>query len=188
MTKEYVSQFYPLAKKAADRYGIDPAVILAQASLESNWGTSYAARNRRNHFGITAGGLPNKYWDGSKSQSESSKLWFRIYKSDQDSFYDFARLIHDNYPDSAKVSSNIAAYAHSIAQSAYISEKNGDNRQGYESTIRVRGAAIKEQINSMNAEKKKKLYFKISIIVLSLAIAMLATYLIIKSKTPKNVQ
>ena len=95
MTKEeFVKTYYSLAEKAGKKYNLNPTVILAQAAHESGWGGSYAARVRKNFFGILAAGKPNEYWDGSKSPSQTNPhLVFRIYKTAQDSFMDFARLI-----------------------------------------------------------------------------------------------
>lgn len=134
----FASTYYPLAKKAGDKYGIDPVVILAQAAQESSWGSSYGATNRNNFFGILASGSTNEYWSGTRSQSSVSKLWFRVYRTPQDGFYDFARLISSNYPTVLSVSSNgqdSTAYAHAIAYSPYISETNGDNRSVYETNV-----------------------------------------------------
>jgi len=58
MTKEtFVSTYYPLAKAAGDAFGLNPEVIMAQAAIESAWGSSYGARVRKNFFGITASGV-----------------------------------------------------------------------------------------------------------------------------------
>lgn len=132
----FANTYYPLAKTAGDRYGINPVVILAQAAHESGWGDSYSVRNRNNFFGIIAAGSPNEFWDGSKSQSSASGLWFRVYATPQDSFSDFARLIAARYKDAAKVSYDTPAYAQAIAYSPYISEANGDNRPLYEKAVR----------------------------------------------------
>ena len=137
MDKEtFVRTYLPFATKAGQRFSMNPAIILAQAALESGWGSSYSARVRKNYFGITAYGRPNLYWDGSFSVSKNSlKLKFREYKTIQDSFYDFARLISSKYSTAHAQSSNAEAYAQAIAYSPYISENNGDNREGYRKGI-----------------------------------------------------
>jgi flagellar protein FlgJ len=133
---DFVEQKIELAKAAGEKYNINPVVILAQAAHESELGISYSARVRKNFFGIIAKGSPNDYWDGAKSPSRKNpKLIFRIYKTDQDSFMDFARLISEKYTDAANVSNNIEAYAKAIAYSPYISEENGDNRMAYQAAI-----------------------------------------------------
>lgn len=137
MTKEdFTTTYFPLAAVAGKRFGMNPEIILAQAAIESGWGSSYGARVRKNFFGITAGGSANEFWDGSYSISQNAyKIKFRVYKTEQDSFYDFARLISSKYTSAYAVSNDSAAYANAIAYSPYISEKNGDNREKYRLAI-----------------------------------------------------
>jgi len=137
MDKEtFVTTYLPLAQKAGVRFGMNPAVILAQAAIESGWGSSYGARVRKNFFGITAAGSPNEFWDGSFSVGQNQyALKFRVYKTEQDSFYDFARLISSKYKSAHAVSNDSTAYAQAIAYSPYIAEANGDSREGYRKGI-----------------------------------------------------
>ena len=152
--EEFVKTYYSVAEKAGKKYNLNPTVILAQAAHESGWGGSYAARVRKNFFGITAYGSTNDYWDGSKSASQTNpKLVFRIYKTEQDSFMDFARLISGNYKTASAVSSDTTKYAKAIAYSPYISEKNGDNRPAYQKAI----ISNSNYIDSMSEQLKKKL-------------------------------
>ncbi len=154
MTKEeFVKTYYSLAEKAGKKYNLNPTVILAQAAHESGWGGSYAARVRKNFFGILAAGKPNEYWDGSKSPSQTNPhLVFRIYKTAQDSFMDFARLISVKYKSAASVSQDSTQYAKAIAYSPYISEKNGDNRPAYQKAV----ISNSNYIDSMSELLKKK--------------------------------
>jgi len=157
----FVKTYYPAAKAAGEKYDINPVVILAQAAHESAWGDSYAARNRRNFFGILAAGSPNEYWDGSKSVSTTSGLTFRVYTTAQNSFYDFARLISKKYITAAKVSNDTTAYAKAIAYSPYISEANGDNRPVYEKAVSDNSIFIKavlgpQLLRDAEAAQKKR--------------------------------
>ena len=116
--QEYIKQYLFPARKAGECFGINPVVILAQSAIE------------------TAYGRPNAFWKGTKTDlSENSghaSLWFRSYESTEDSFMDFARLIHTAYPVAASLSAHPSAYAKEIAYSKYISEVNGDNRAAYQ--------------------------------------------------------
>lgn len=133
MTKEeFTIAYYPLAQRAGERFSMNPEIILAQAALESAWGESYSARVRKNFFGITAAGPANEFWDGSYTVGQNQyALKFRVYQTEQDSFFDFARLISSKYKTAHAVSSDSTAYAQAIAYSPYISESNGDSREGY---------------------------------------------------------
>ena len=139
---EFVEAYWPLAVKAGGRYNVAPLVLLAQAAVESAWGDSFSFKNRNNPAGITASGSPNRYWKGDKSISQVSGLYFRVYPSLQDGFYDFARLISEKYPAAAAASPNVAQYARTISYSAYISEANGDHRPTYELNLQRAAARI----------------------------------------------
>ena len=134
--QEYIKQSLFPAQKAGECFGINPVVILAQSAIETGWGESTQAKEHHNFFGITAYGRPNAFWKGTKTDlSENSghtSLWVRTYESAEDSFMDFARLIHTAYPVAASLSSHPSAYAKEIAYSKYISEVNGDNRAAYQ--------------------------------------------------------
>ena len=162
MDKEtFVTTYLALAQKAGQRFGMNPSVILAQAAIESGWGSSYGARERKNFFGITAAGSPNAFWDGSYSVSKNQyRLKFRVYKTAQDSFYDFARLISSKYKSAHAVSSDSSAYAQAIAYSPYISESNGDNREGYRKGIistynSITSIIKKKYLKSFNPKEDK---------------------------------
>lgn len=134
--QDFINQYYSPAQKAGECFGINPIIILAQSAIETGWGESTLARVHNNFFGITAYGRPNDFWKGGKTDlSENSRhptLWFRTYETADDSFMDFARLIHTAYPVAASLSYHPSAYAKEIAYSKYISEVNGDNRAAYQ--------------------------------------------------------
>lgn len=131
-TEQYVINNYEYARKAGERFKMDPLVILSQGAFESAWGTSALSSKYNNFFGITAVGKPNEFWKGSGIQTNTKyKLKFRTYANAQDSFYDFANLIASNYKAAHAASTDYKQYADKIAHSAYITEKNGDNRVAY---------------------------------------------------------
>lgn len=157
--KTFTTTYYPMAVAAGLRFGIEPKIILAQAAIESAWGASYSARVRKNFFGITAAGSSNEFWDGSYSVSKNQyRLKFRVYKTPQDSFYDFARLISSKYKAAHAVNNDSTAYAKAIAYSPYISENNGDNRENYRKMIissfqSISNILKKKDLNSSNGPK-----------------------------------
>ena len=118
---EFFSSLLPLARKAGEAFRINPAVILAQAAIESGWGQSDLASEHHNYFGLTAYGRSNVWWKGASIEL--------------DSFMDYARLIRSVYPFAADVSDDPKAFARKIAYSKYISEVNGDNRAAYQALL-----------------------------------------------------
>lgn len=148
---DYVLKYYDLAVKVGKRFNLNPIVILAQAAIESGWGTSTLAVKFNNFFGITAYGAKNDYWKGEKYISKSSGLPFRVYANAEAGFADFARLITSKYKEAAKASGSYTEYARLIANSPYISEKNGDNRAKYKELI------IRNAVAIITIAKAKKL-------------------------------
>ncbi len=129
---QYVKAHYSDAVKAGNIFNLEPFALLAHAALESGYGTSYQARHKNAYFGVTAGNKPaNKYWGGTTYTSPVSHLTFRVYDSSLDSFLDAAQLISSHYLKSPLIGGDAVAYFTTIANSKYISEANGDNRQDY---------------------------------------------------------
>lgn len=139
---DYVKNYYSVAQRVGKSFGINPIVILAQAALESGWGTSNLSKNYNNFFGVTAYGAQNPYWKGTKYVSTSSGLPFRTYAGPYEGFSDFARLLVSKYNEAARASHSVAEYARLISQSPYINEKNGDNRSKYRELIIANAKAI----------------------------------------------
>lgn len=133
----FIERNLPHAVNAWKATGLNPVVILAQAALESGWGESRLAREHNNFFGLMGYGASNSHWDGKRTPvgKPPHTLFFRSYPSPGESFHDFARLIHSCYRQAWNVSKHIEAYAHEIAYSPYISERNGDSRQAYKESL-----------------------------------------------------
>ena len=116
MKQAYISTHLADAQSAGARFHLNPIILLAQAALESGWGTSRLAREANNHFGITGYGASNAFWHGGRVIAR--------YKRGVCS-----------YPQAAAMSRFPADYAKAIAYSPYISELNGDNRERYRETL-----------------------------------------------------
>lgn len=138
---DFINTYYPFAISSGSHYHLDPVFILAQAAVESGWGTSRNAQTPNNNFfGMTA----THSWKG-RSRLAGTGLRFRCYDHPQQSFDDFARLITTRYKEAA-AAKNLEEYAHRIAYSPYISESNGDNRPQYEHNILSAGHRISRLI------------------------------------------
>lgn len=103
---EFVKGLWPHAKRVAAMLGLKPAVLLAQAALETGWGQRMIQRpdgsSSFNLFGIKAGGA----WDGDKVAVSTlefeggvprrQRAQFRAYESLGASFEDYAKLLSEN--------------------------------------------------------------------------------------------
>jgi flagellar protein FlgJ len=103
---EFIETLLPMAEKAAERIGVDPRYLVAQAALETGWGKSIIREgdgtSSHNLFGIKA----QKSWDGDsarvmtteykggKAVKESAS--FRSYNSFEQSFHDYVSFLQDN--------------------------------------------------------------------------------------------
>lgn len=83
---DYISQHAYLAIEEQKRCGIPASVTLAQAILESGYGTSYLAKEKNNHFGI-------KYrW---RELYKNYRVYYAAFESYQDhSDYLYERCPH----------------------------------------------------------------------------------------------
>ncbi len=99
----FVRRIWPLARAAGAALGVGPAVLVAQAALETGWGRALArhpdGRSTHNLFGIKAGAdwtgpaaaVPTiEYRDGVAVRGVER---FRAYGSAAESFADYVRLL-----------------------------------------------------------------------------------------------
>ncbi|MGL4932549.1 MAG: flagellar assembly peptidoglycan hydrolase FlgJ [Aeromonas sp.] len=99
----FVNHLMPLAKQAAQKLGLSPAVLVAQAALESGWGKRMikdgAGAMSHNLFGIKA----DPRWQGPKAVvstleydagvASRQKAAFRSYESFEESFNDYVDFL-----------------------------------------------------------------------------------------------
>lgn len=101
--EEFVERLMPLARKAAGKLGLSPAVLVAQAALESGWGKRVIkdgeGQMTHNLFGIKA----DPRWEGPKAVvstleyeqgvASRQKAAFRSYESFEESFNDYVDFL-----------------------------------------------------------------------------------------------
>lgn len=96
--KKYFVRFRHVAEDMQQRYGIPPAITLAQGVLESHAGGSRLAIDSNNHFGIKArkGCKKCKKFltkEVRNGKTKTEEHYFRQYDTAWDSFKDHALLI-----------------------------------------------------------------------------------------------
>ncbi len=137
---EFVSQVLPTIQQAAQALGVSPLGLLAQAALETGWG-SRMARNADgspslNLFGIKA----DEGWNGARAASNTlefkdgvasaQRVAFRAYDSIEASVQDFATLLQNSprYAGAIAAGGNTAAYVAAIGQSGYATDPDYSNK------------------------------------------------------------
>ena len=94
---EFIEEIAPTIQKVAASYGVRPSIIIAQAVLESNYGTNLLAVKYHNLFAVKAQTgqsaitLTYKSYFVNEWQTETGQ--FAVYKSWTDAIYDYFDLL-----------------------------------------------------------------------------------------------
>ncbi|MEO4014690.1 MULTISPECIES: flagellar assembly peptidoglycan hydrolase FlgJ [Pseudomonas] len=131
---EFVNTMLPMAKEAAERIGVDPRYLVAQAALETGWGKSVMraqdGSSSHNLFGIKAGNS----WKGESARAITSEFrngemvketaQFRSYDSYKDSFHDLVTLLQTNnrYQDVVKSADNPEQFVRELQKAGYATD------------------------------------------------------------------
>ncbi len=131
---EFVATMLPLAKDAAARIGVDPAVLVAQAALETGWGKSIMRQSdgssSHNLFGIKAQGG----WQGPEARAITSEFRdgkmvketadFRSYDSYASSFHDLVSFLQNNnrYQATLKSADNPEQFVRELQRAGYATD------------------------------------------------------------------
>lgn len=131
---EFVNTMLPMAKEAAERIGVDPRYLVAQAALETGWGKSVMraqdGSSSHNLFGIKASGS----WKGESARAITSEFrngemvketaQFRSYDSYKDSFHDLVTLLQTNnrYQDVVKSADNPEQFVRELQKAGYATD------------------------------------------------------------------
>ncbi|WP_458377728.1 flagellar assembly peptidoglycan hydrolase FlgJ [Pseudomonas fluorescens] len=131
---QFVNTMLPMAKEAAERIGVDPRYLVAQAALETGWGKSVMraqdGSSSHNLFGIKA----SSNWTGNSARAITSEFRngamvketaeFRSYDSYKDSFHDLVTLLQTNnrYQDVVKSADNPEQFVRELQKAGYATD------------------------------------------------------------------
>jgi peptidoglycan hydrolase FlgJ len=136
---EFVDKLLPHATAAARELGVDPRSIIAQAALETGWGTHLPADTQgtsNNYFGIKAAGA----WTGSSVASGTTEFAdgvagkeqarFRAYGSVAENLADYVRVIRDNprYSAALGTGSDVRGFANALQRGGYATDPEYANK------------------------------------------------------------
>jgi flagellar protein FlgJ len=130
----FISDLWPSAQAAGQQLGVDPRNLIAQAALETNWGTriprDVQGRSTNNLFGVKAAGQ----WDGASVTAGTQEFQngaavsttgqFRAYDSREQSFQDYVTLLRSNprYSAALNTGSNVHAFASALQRGGYATD------------------------------------------------------------------
>jgi len=134
--EDFVKTLWPQARQAADKLGVDPAVLLAQAALETGWGRSVSrhadGRSSHNLFNIKA----DARWDGERVSVETQEFrngafgreqaQFRAYDSFADSFDDYVNFLQNStrYRPALASAADGQRFVTELARAGYATDPN----------------------------------------------------------------
>ncbi|MCR5181289.1 MAG: glucosaminidase domain-containing protein [Bacteroidaceae bacterium] len=121
----YVERYKDMAVDQMQRYRIPASITLAQGICESSAGRSRLAREGHNHFGIKVG----VNWKGPYMVMADDRPndRFRVYRTDDESFEDHSRFLHNNKRYSSLFNLKITdykAWAHGLKRCGYATNPN----------------------------------------------------------------
>ena len=137
--QQFIEKILPQAQAAGRELGVDPRAIIAQAALETGWGTAKpadAAGASNNLFGIKAGAS----WQGASVASTTREYTagvaneevarFRASGSDADSINDYVSLLRDNprYSAALNTGGDVRAFATALQSGGYASDPDYANK------------------------------------------------------------
>ncbi|GEM48821.1 glycoside hydrolase family 73 protein [Deinococcus cellulosilyticus] len=119
----------PLAHEVSVKTGVPMSAMIAQAALETGYGSSYLARTHNNYFGIKCNGtwakcvsrFDTEYVNGQKTGWTSQ---FRSYTSAAGSFYDYATFLKVNprYAAAFQSRKDGKEFASRVARAGYATD------------------------------------------------------------------
>ena len=132
--ERFLQQLWPAADKAAQRLGLAPEALLAQAALETGWGRHVIRHpdggSSHNLFGIKA----DSRWDGERVDTSTleyrdgvalrTRADFRAYASFEQSFEDYVDFVQRNprYRDALRRTADPAAYFDALQDAGYATD------------------------------------------------------------------
>ena len=131
--RDFVDKLLPQATAAARELGVDARAIVAQAALETGWGTHLPADAQgasHNYFGIKAGGA----WSGASVAADTTEYTagvagqerarFRAYGSVAESLEDYVRVLRDNprYAAALGTGADVRAFATALQRGGYATD------------------------------------------------------------------
>jgi flagellar protein FlgJ len=132
--EEFVSNLLPIAEQAAQKIGLDPKAMVAQAAVETGWGQylihSGDGQNSHNLFGVKA----SRGWQGDKNYidtiefengtAQKTKAPFRAYSSFAESMNDYIDFLQSSprYKQALQQTNDPQSYFTELQRSGYATD------------------------------------------------------------------
>jgi flagellum-specific peptidoglycan hydrolase FlgJ len=129
--EQFISSIAEAAVESADQTGVPASVTIAQAILESYWGSSRLAHDANNYFGIkaqtkggSAGSLTLSVWEVIGGRNVVENQAFRAYNSVAESFVDHGLFFLENgrYASAMAAKNDAKQFAIEINRDGYATD------------------------------------------------------------------
>jgi flagellum-specific peptidoglycan hydrolase FlgJ len=129
--EQFIASIAEAAVQSADETGVPASVTIAQAILESYWGSSRLAREGNNYFGIkaqtrtgSAGSIRFDVWEVIGGRNVMQSQAFRAYKTIAESFVDHGLFLVENsrYAAAMAVKTDARQFAREINRAGYATD------------------------------------------------------------------
>jgi peptidoglycan hydrolase FlgJ len=156
----FISDLWPAAQEAGQQLGVDPRNLIAQAALETNWGTQvpHAAggQSSNNLFGMKTG----SQWTGASVSAGTQEYQngaavsttgqFRAYSSRAQSFQDYVALLRNSprYAAALNTGTNVQAFATALQRGGYATDPD------YASKVSSIAGSINPQLATLEPSLK----------------------------------
>lgn len=159
--QSFIKKLLPAAKNAAALLGLEPVALLAQAALETGWGSNLSTDSSNgsgfNLFGIKA----QPGWQGATTQAQTMEFrqgvmqaeqaTFRAYNNVEQSMQDYVEFISQNprYKAALAVAAEPAAYFRQLQAAGYATDPNYARK-----VLAVMQSPILQQLRSQLASQQ----------------------------------
>lgn len=135
-TEEFVTTVWEHAKTAAQKIGLNPAVMVAQAALETGWGKHIINKSDGNSSNNLFNIKSDKSWDGEKASKVTlefeqgtpvkKQASFRAYDSIKESVNDFVDFLIQNprYQEALQNTAKPSEFLDSLQKAGYATDPN----------------------------------------------------------------
>lgn len=163
----FISDLWPAAQEAGQQLGVDPRNLIAQAALETNWGTQVphdaSGQSSNNLFGMKTGShwagasvaaTTQEYlahgFSGQNGAAISTTGQFRAYDNRAQSFQDYVALLRSSprYAAALNTGSNVHAFAAALQRGGYATDPD------YASKVSSIAGSIKPQLATLEPSLK----------------------------------
>ncbi|MFO6421834.1 flagellar assembly peptidoglycan hydrolase FlgJ [Motilimonas sp. KMU-193] len=130
----FVQSLMPFAKKAAKALGVNPAILVAQAALETGWGKKVIQTSNQdssfNLFNIKA----DRRWQGAHTNKDTLEYYdgvavterarFRVYRDFEQSFSDYVHFLQQNprYEHALKTTADPERFMRQLQKAGYATD------------------------------------------------------------------